>query len=52
MVKAKKGCAYGRKWANLVYLSTTTRMALAEPEHGRPSMKSIDMTSQDANGTD
>jgi hypothetical protein len=44
------GMAQGYKVANLVNLSTTTRMQLNLREGGNPSMKSIDAISQGWDG--
>jgi hypothetical protein len=44
---AVKGWSKGMKWAYLEYLSTTTRMAFAEPERGRPSTKSKEMNAHE-----
>jgi hypothetical protein len=39
------------KWLNLLNLSTTTMIQLACPDVGKPSMKSIEITSQEFAGT-
>jgi hypothetical protein len=44
---AVKGWSKGMKWAYLEYLYTTTRMAFAEPERGRPSTKSKEMNAHE-----
>jgi len=41
----------GMKCENLENLSTTTKIAMNEPDCGNPSMKSIETTSQEADGT-
>jgi hypothetical protein len=48
---AVNGWRRGTKWAYLEYLSTITKIALAELDRGRPSMKSIEITSHVAVGT-
>jgi len=42
IVAAVYGCLTGRKWANLVSLSTTTKMTLKPWDLGNPSIKSMD----------
>jgi hypothetical protein len=51
-VSAVNGWCNGMKWLNLLNLSTTTRMAVAKPDLGRPSTISIETISQEAEGTD
>ena len=48
---AVKGWRRGIKCENLENLSTTTKIALNESDYGNPSMKSIEITSQEADGT-
>jgi len=48
---AVKGWRRGMKCENLENLSTTTKIALNEPDCGNPSMKSIEITSHEADGT-
>jgi len=49
-VAAEKGCAKGRKCAYLLNLSTTIKMESLPLDFGRPSMKSMEMSSQIALG--
>ena len=48
---AVKGWRSGMKCENLENLSTTTKIALNELNYGNPSMKSIETTSQEVDGT-
>jgi hypothetical protein len=45
------GCDRGTKWANLVNLSTITKMQSDEPERGRPSTNSKEIVFQAEGGT-
>jgi hypothetical protein len=47
---AMYGWARGTKWANLVNLSTTTRIQLALADLGSPLIKSIEIVSQASEG--